>query len=346
MEREINNFILKREREDELGLLKYNDSVYAYCQRDSIALAITPISYNLMTSCKKENRNIIAKNLLLLNLRFCHAYGHIYSEAFSELFAVDETYPEYDCILTVLTPLMKQVIEFFNLKLSSKIKFIKPSEVFLLNFENLKIVNHGPRAYINKTKNVLNLKTAFHSARPIQERDQMFLIYCSRNSPTGAHGRKLIEKNEIEIIEILKEYAHQKNLEFYLLTGQEPDGTITSISKQYELFSNAKLVVGPHGGVMSNLIFLDPLKNAKIIEFCPSSGKSFNTLFDKAILNFAEYYTHILYQLPPDLQLPFDIELPLDIEKTRLKNQSLRGYLRKKPGTIDVSELKRLLATI
>ncbi len=72
----------------------------------------------------QKTPNISAKKIIVLNLNHPHAYGHIYSEVFSELYAVDETYPEYDCVLTRTTPLIQQIIECFNLNISNKIKFI------------------------------------------------------------------------------------------------------------------------------------------------------------------------------------------------------------------------------
>jgi len=333
MEKNTNDFILKREfsATNMPAEWKNSDAVTIHERLNSIILRIEPIWSPIAKDRLSLLKTITAKNILILNLNNCTAYGHIYSEVLSELYAVGETYSEYDCIITLLSSRMKNSIRFFDLKLSNRIRFIEKGQEFLLNFEELRIVNHSPRSYANKVKNVIALKEAFHSSKPIAKKDREFLLYCSRNSPTAKHGRRLTQETETEIIEMLNQYANKNNLKFYLVTGQEADGTITPISKQYDLFSNAKLVVGVHGAVMSNLIFLDPLKSSKIIEICPISGKCFKELFNGAIDTFAEYHT-ILYKTSP--------------KTATLEGRSFINALGKEESTIDIHELKRLLDTI
>lgn len=338
MENNIKNFVLSREKKE--SAFKETDVTIASINLNTIEICIKP------NWCPGDNEiktlaSITAKKMLVLNLNHPHAYGHIYTEVLSELYSVDENYPEYDCIITILTPFMKNIIEFFNLKMSSKIRFIKKPEdrkkSFILNFEHLKIINHAPETYINKAKNLFNLKRAFH-LKPVKIRNQNILLYCSRNvcsktprndgKATARNGRRLTQENEDKIIDLLKEYAIKNNLEFCLLTGQESDGTVTPISKQYELFSNAKLVVGVHGGVMSNLIFLNPSKYPKVIEFCPIAKTNFDEFFDNTISNFVEYH-HILYQLSPEIKT--------------LDKQQLWHILKDIESTIDLTDLKKLL---
>jgi len=333
MEKNTNDFILKREFSATHKPVEWKsrDVVMIHEKLNSIILHIEPSWAPTANARLSLLKTITSKNILILNLNNCSAYGHIYSEVLSELYAVSETYSEYDCVITVLSSRMKDLIQFFDLKLSNKIKFIEKNQEVLLNFEELRIVNHSPRSYVNKAKNVIALKEAFHSSKPIAKKDREFLLYCSRNSPTAKHGRRLTQETETKIIEMLEQYANKNNLNFYLLTGQEADGTITPISKQYDLFSNAKLVVGVHGAVMSNLIFLDPLKSSKIIEICPASGKCFKELFDGAIDTFAEYHT-ILYKTSP--------------KTATLEGRSFFNALSKEESTIDIHELKQLLDTI
>jgi len=333
MEKNTNDLILKRNFSAIQQPVKWKscDAVTIREKSNSIILSIEPSWSPAANNRLSLLKNITAKNIIILNLNHCSAYGHIYSEVLSELYSADEMHSESDCIITTMSPLMKNLINFFDLKLSNKIKFIGKGQEFLLDFEELRIVNHSPRSYANKVKNVLALKEAFHSSKPIAKKEREFLLYCSRNSATAKHGRRLTQKTETEIVEILKRYANKNNLEFYLLTGEEPDGTATPISKQYDLFSNAKLVVGVHGGVMSNLIFLDPLKSSKIIEICPTSGKCFSKLFDGAIDTFAEYHT-ILYKTSPEM--------------ATLTGQSFIDAVGKEESTIDAYELKRLLGII
>jgi capsular polysaccharide biosynthesis protein len=342
MEKPINSFVINHKLDRNSNVFRHSNEVYAYVSRKLIEITIIPSwSHLFRDNFKKQIKEIpvTAKNILILNLNNSSAYGHIYSEVFSELCAVDDTYPEYDCILTVKTPLMKKIIDTFNLKISNKIRFIEKDskEFYLLNFDHLQVVNHCPMSYVNKSKNVANLKSNFHSLKPIINGQKNFLIFCSRRSSTARNGRNITQQNENDIIEYLKQYSTENNLEFYLFTGLEPDGDIASIEKQYELFTNAKIVVGLHGGVMNNLIFLDPAKKPKIIEFCPSKAKNFSRLFDEAIDVFAEYYK-IPYIIPTGMQEEID-----KISDPKLKADKMRSLLHKVEASIDIIELKKIL---
>jgi capsular polysaccharide biosynthesis protein len=345
MEKTTNNFRLFRKLPKKTRG-RVTDSVYVNVERELINITIRPSwshSFKNGFLKNKEQTTITANNILVLNLNHIGAYGHIYSEVFSELCAVDETYPEYDCILMVKSPLMQRIIDTFDLKLSNKIKFIQeePNKLHLLDFHKLEIVNHCPLSHVNKFKNVANLKSIFHNSKPITNRPKNFLIFCSRRSRSAKHGRNITEENENEIIEYLKRYSTENNLEFYLLTGEGPDGRILSIENQYKLFTNAKIVVGPHGGVMNNLIFLDPAKKPKVIEFYPGGeSKSFSRLFGGAIDVFAEYH-QIPYILPTEVQ-----EQIADEPNEALRMVKVISMLQKIDCIIDVSELKKILANL
>ena len=331
MEKNVNSILISREEESNNTFLK-SDVFIASCIKEKIQVTIAPSWDQASEKYHQQLQTINADKMLVLNLNHINAYGHIYTEVLSELCAVDETYPEYDCILTTLSPLMIEIIKCFDLKLSDKIKFILNNESqtpFILEFKKLKIVNHCPRSYPNKIKNINKLKNLFHTAVPIVEKEKNLLLYCSRNSKkTAGHGRKLTPENEEQIVKILEQYASENNLEFYFWNGLELNGTTTSVLKQYEVFSNAKLVVGVHGGAFSNVIFLDPAKKPKVIEFCPLVVKSFIRLSEKAFCTFSDY-NQILFQLSSNTK--------------HLNAQELLELLRNEDSTIDISELKQIL---
>jgi hypothetical protein len=283
---------------------------------------------------------------LFLRLTRQNLYGHIYSDVFPELYAIDNTYPKYDRVVTIGSPLIKNIIGFFRLKLTPKIKFVDNINFCesVRNIFGITITDHTqsivdgtkdssfiiqhPASYVCNPNNILALKAEFHRLKPIVNTPKQYLIFCSRSSKTARAGRNITKENEEEIVAYLKEYADKRNLEFYFLTGEEPNGIKTPIAKQYELFTNAKLVVGPHGGVFSNLIFLDPEKKPKVIEFCPLPHKSFMTLFGGAIETFAEYH-QIPYILPPDL--------------LNKRNAAIIKQLRVRMSHVDLNLLKSLL---
>ena len=335
MEKLINNYKLSRKYSNKLKRSKGHDEVRMGVEKNYLALSIHPSPRRANTN--EKILNLDSNNLLVLNLNHTSAYGHIYSEVFSELFAVDSTYSEYDTVVTIVTPLMNEIFKFFEIKLSKKINLINSIEQlhqqYLLNFNHLELVNHVPRSYNKKQENVLTLKNEFHRLRPIVNTSKQYVIFCSRSTTKAKHGRNITKQNEDEIVNYLKSYANENSLEFYFLTGEEPDGSTTPIAKQYELFSNAKIVVGPHGGVFSNLIFLDPAKKPKVIEFCPSWAKSFSRLFDGAIDTFAEYH-QIPYILPQGLLSDL---AEYDTVKTR--NRYVADQLKDAECTIELVKL-------
>ena len=336
MEKTLNSFILKRKHPDALKHVVDFDQVRMNFVKNRFNISIE-LKPRRNEDCGETPININATNLLVLNLNHISAYGHMYSEVFSELYALDKTYPNYDCIVALITPLMREIIDFFGLKLSEKINFIcsktDPAQNFLLNFDQLEIANHSPKSFSNKQQKVLALKDEFHRLKPIANTPKQYLIFCSRTSSKAKNGRNITQENEADVVHYLKTYADEQNLEFCFLTGEDSNGRKTSIATQYELFSNAKIVIGPHGGAFSNLIFLDPAKKPIVIEFCPSWAKSFSILFDGTINTFAEYQ-QIPYIIPPEVLT--DI---LSYEAGQQRNLYLADQLKDTSCTVRLSDV-------
>jgi hypothetical protein len=78
--------------------------------------------------------------------------------------------------------------------------------------------------------------------------------------------------NESQIISLLKSYCIDNGLLFTIFNGEE-NGQIMSHINQLKLFSEAKIVVGPHGTAMSNVIYLNPLNDCKVCEFTSGTEK-------------------------------------------------------------------------
>lgn len=325
MERSINSTIIKREKYRKCNTT--TDIVVGSVVNGLLHVTIAPNWCPSDYDHYQQMRTISADNMLILNLNHANAYGHVITETLSELLAVDDTYTDYDCIITTMTPILAAIIECFSLKLSNKVTFISNDNTqlpFILSSEKLQIVNHCPKSYLNKVENIKRLKNALHAAIPIIKREKNLLLYCSRcDRTTAKHGRRLTTENEEQVVEILNQHALETGLEFYFWTGAEADGTHTSILKQYELFGNAKLVVGVHGGAFANIIFLDAAKKPKVIEFCPNKGKTFSNLSNGAFTEFAEY-DKILFQSLPEID-------------TYSKLACI-------DSVIDIDELKRILA--
>lgn len=110
-------------------------------------------------------------------------------------------------------------------------------------------------------------------------------VYINYKNPTRmiyltrGQDRRHIQ-NEKELLKVLKFFLPQ--LEVYYL------GNMT-IPQQYEIFHNAKLIIGPHGNCFTNLIFA-PIKNTYFIEFHSPKVGSFKDLFALLGGNLQHYY--------------------------------------------------------
>ena len=192
-----------------------NDIFIGERSKNLINVSVTP-AWDKMSKNERDLPKITSENILVLNLNHVGAYGHIYTEVIPELLSVEETFSEYNCIVTCSSPLIQTVISTFNLKLSNKIKFIMGDERFILDSNNLQILNYSPGRYINKQKNIKKFKKYLDETFPVAKREKNLLLYCSRNNKgTAKHGRKLSPETEYEVVKILKQHASEHNLEFY-----------------------------------------------------------------------------------------------------------------------------------
>lgn len=169
-----------------------------------------------------------------------------------------------------------------------------------LEIENYCMLNRSTedikrfRGFINRyKKNILKLK-------PAQGKN---LIYCTRNSGGGAkNGRLMNSDNEFEIRKELKCYAEEKGLKFFVFNGKI-NGKPASINAQIKIFHEAKMIIGPHGGAMSNSIYLDEQNKCSVCEFVSGLDyeeskiqakqafvKNYNRIYNNTISEYSDYY--------------------------------------------------------
>ena len=88
-------------------------------------------------------------------------------------------------------------------------------------------------------------------------------IYIQRTAGNSKNQGRLI-LNEEPFIEILRQYAKKSSLNFILYDHSKQDGNIVN---QIRLFSQARVIIGVHGGAQSNMNFAQP--GTTIIEIMP-----------------------------------------------------------------------------
>lgn len=263
-------------------------------------------SNNLSFSCNKdlslsqhlyyEQHSIDSyQNICLLYIPFVDNFCHNLIDFLPELLDLEES-EKYDLILAPYSLIADNFIDSFNIKFK-KIKFIKTN----FNFTSQTIdlyqydINHRCTKKSLKLREVLLRKINF-TAAPNK------FIYCTRNTGGGAmHGRKMQSQNETMIIDLSKEYAARHDLEFVVFDGCNKDESRMSVLDQANLFGQAKIVTGPHGGAFANIIYIPADNNCKVCEFTSGMhtavldsvnnfGKNYNRLLGFAPETYLDYY--------------------------------------------------------
>ena len=207
-------------------------------------------------------------NVLVFNPLFCDNYPHILTDALPEIVSA-QTDDQYDIILIPSSSLLIEVLDAINLDLS-KVRLIDGEFYFKARTINIQNISSYPNIEISKVR---NLKETIDKNLPTNDNSCANLIYYSRSNNETRNGRMISSGNEIKIINLLKEYATNFNLNFCIFNGQI-DGQRMSTKEQIKLFRSAQMVVGPHGGGLANIIWTDPKNECKICEFTSGTEKT------------------------------------------------------------------------
>lgn len=217
------------------------------------------------------------KKVLILNIPFLNIYCHCLFDVIPKLMYADQN-TDYDIIFTKDSSLLQKFISIFNIQLTKTFFVRDESPDIKIITDELVIENH-PTFYIRELDKISLLKNKidqYVDQNIDKSKISNRLIYCTRNSGKGAkHGRRIEENNEKEIVSILENFCKKNQLVFTLFSGENEQGDTMTIEQQIKLFSEAKIVVGPHGGAMVNILYLSKNNNCKICEFCNTSQSNY-----------------------------------------------------------------------
>jgi hypothetical protein len=109
----------------------------------------------------------------------------------------------------------------------------------------------------------------------------------------------MLPEIEKSIIDLCQVFSKEVGLEFTVFTGSE-DGSTMSLVKQIQLFDSARVVIGPHGGGLANLMYMNSVKPSFVCEFTSGTAvnihggrpflKNFNQLLGCVPELHSEYY--------------------------------------------------------
>lgn len=218
--------------------------------------------------------NVTGKVLLWQNF-YQSNYGHwIHNNAPAILSLLHIMGDSVAWVALPQSQLSKRWLCWFNPDLLRRIIYYPPGKVICTNSTTLLPLNkygkeppHGwsipsSLAVLNREAHRLH----FHAARFTRRKIPTF-VFASRNSPTVKHGRKLVNEPQVldTIRRLMKAYNRPEELVIY-------NGEGVSFADQFEIFSTASIIMGPHGSAMSNVLWThshhgccDPVRVIEIV---------------------------------------------------------------------------------
>lgn len=247
--------------------------------------------YFLDHKLKKQDTPSYSK-VKILNIPWVEIYGHCLHDVIPKLL-YEEKNSDCDAVYVCASPILNSLIKLFRLQFK-KVVLLDNIEIKIFSDE-LIIENHEAFHFRDKEKiRIFKNQIDFVIDKEYQSNTANRLIYCSRNGENVTHGRKMDLKNETDIISELQEFCLANNLIFTFFNGQENGSTMSHLS-QLKLFSEAKVVIGPHGTAMANIIYLNPKNKCSICEF--TSGTE--VVIQSA--PFINHFNNMFGYLPDDL---------------------------------------------
>lgn len=214
--------------------------------------------------------------LLVVRFKYDNNYGHVLHDLLPMLVYLDKS-TEAELIVVASTPMLISLMALHNIEFK-KICILEPNSIHLYKAHSYFVFE-----YLMRCRNS-NISAAYKASLDnyLDTLDtaekKNFLIYCTRNNSSDVlHKRKMTTSVETNILRRLSNFALTHDLEFLIFNGQE-DGRTMSHVKQLNLFRRAKVVVGPHGSAMANVVYLDPEIHPIVCEF--TSGPR-NTIHGK-----------------------------------------------------------------
>ena len=222
------------------------------CKFNNDGLIVSNNKKYVNSSCGskyKFNNNIDINNSLKINKgiyicgKWSNEYWHFIYEYMSSILNIED-YKEYKIIVNKKS---KPVLEWLNLL------DILPENIINNSYSTNKLIIPRPQNCGNPSNEILlKLRNILLTKVEIKKQNNLVLIKRTKN--------RFIKNNE-ELKKYLLNYCRLKKYNLII----HDDDNLPSIKNQLSLFSNAIIVIGPHGAGLSNIIVCK--KNTKIIEY-------------------------------------------------------------------------------
>lgn len=283
-----------------------NIDIDGWMSRDLNIISIDNFNANIVDVSFKRNSSSLSldwkqptiksqqhNNALIVNIPFCHAYCHNIIDLLPELIWLDQ-HSSFDLILAPEHAVTQEIVKTFDLHFN-KVKFVR--DCYTLQAREIGWYQYDINS--RRAHKIHELKRQFNKSFEYNNKC-VKMIYCTRNNSTATNMRHMNQRVEDEIIELSKLYAIDNRLEFVIYTGLNDDESVMSVADQARLFNEARVVIGPHGGAMVNIIHMLPDNNCIVCEFTSgvdtavqgvsSFGKNYNRLLGGAPDQWLNYH--------------------------------------------------------
>lgn len=155
----------------------------------------------------------------------------------------------------------------------------------------VQMISVGPTAPNDKTANSFNIDATpwdvdnaalstnfFHEVQRLHPSSHIkarrsIIFYSRRASASVHHGRSMNAEHEEWLLSIIRSamMRHGRSEELIIFNGIAKDGNQIGFEEQFMLFRSASMLIGPHGGGMTNLVWMAAAHSCRdrpiIIEF-------------------------------------------------------------------------------
>lgn len=200
--------------------------------------------------------NVTGNTLLWMNFHYGN-YGHyLHDHAPAIVALLDILGSSVSWVALPYSELSKKWLCWFDPALLERVIFYPAGKVICSNSTTLIPMNeHGDTAQDWRhpaTMSLLNQKAheLHYQTEGSQQEEPLKLVFASRNSKTAKHGRTFINEPQVldSIRQMMKLYNRTEELVIY-------DGDGVTYEDQFNLFSKAAMIMGPHGSAMSNVLW-------------------------------------------------------------------------------------------
>lgn len=200
---------------------------------------------------------------------FCGNYGHTMHDFMPYLSWLKSKFPRHQFILHD-NPVSKNLIKFIDLEFYKKVFWLPKDKVVQVSGD-LIVSTPDCHPCIMEKKFMCYLMDWYKQQFPRTSKPKN-IIYYDRS--TGAnHGRILNNECQREIIATIKNYISKNKIdgELIIFKGNKENGESLSVKEQFDIFSRAHTIIGPHGTGLTNILWCDFYneKPIKLIEFIP-----------------------------------------------------------------------------